>query len=144
MKNIASFSHLWGNLTGKMYSRIGIPPSFQTAIAVLLYGTKVNCFLTVLYEGGSYPTIPTLPYSVCCTFFISLSYFIILDQHPPTRMQNHVGAAIQTGGVKQRQHGQENRIGRNPHRNPQIDRIPEHHAVGDDGALGPASRTRGV
>ena len=66
------------------------------------------------------------------------------DQDGAAGMQHRVGVAIEPAGVEQRQHGEQDRRRRDIGGAAEIDAIPERHAVGDDRALGPAGRARGV
>ena len=59
-------------------------------------------------------------------------------------MQHRVGVAVEAAGMEQRQDHELHGLRRDHRRDAEIDGVPEHHAVGDDRALGMPGGARGV
>ena len=64
--------------------------------------------------------------------------------HRASRMKHRVGVAVQSAGVKERQHTQKHARIADFGRPAQVHHVPEGHAVGNHGALGPSGGARGV
>ena len=66
------------------------------------------------------------------------------DQDRAAGMQHGIGVAVEAAGMEQRQDHELHGLRRDQRRDAEVDGVPEHHAVGDDRALGMAGGARGV